>query len=96
MDVGELMRDWLTAAAAGFADIGGSQPEGANLSGVGSSRRPGLRPVLNAWVQAAAVVLPAGKDRCARWCRAPGPRDRGNVITGGMVAAVGGVPGPPG
>ena len=28
--------------------------------------------------------------------RAPGPRDRGNAITDGMVAAVGGVPGPPG
>ena len=99
-----VQRGERRGADAGVADrtggrVGGdwgSLPRALGLSGVGSSRRPGPRLVLDAWVGVAAVVLLAGKDSCARWCRAPGPRDRGSVLTGGMVAAVGGVPGPPG
>jgi hypothetical protein len=41
-------------------------------------------------------VPPDPVGGCVRWCRAPGPRDRCNAITDGMVAAVGGVLGPPG
>ena len=98
-----VQRGGRRGADAGPADRGGGGVRGdwgqparrvPGLSGVGLSRRPGLRPVLNAWARAAAVVLPAGRDRCARWCRAPGPRDRGSAVTGGMVAAVVACPGP--
>ena len=81
LDVGELMRDWLTAAAAGFVEIEGRRTRMApGLPGVDSSQRPDPQSVLNAWVQAAAAVLPVDEDPCAGWCRAPDPRHRGNAI----------------
>jgi hypothetical protein len=99
-----VQRGGRRGADAGLADRGGGRgswrsgaagPEGGGpVRGGLVSRRPGPRSVLDAWVRVAAVVPPAGKDPCVRWCRAPGPRDRGSAVAGGMVAAVGGVPGP--
>ena len=72
-------------------DRGHAARRAPGLSGVGSSRRPGLRPVLNAWAGPLLSFCRLARIG-ARWCRAPGPCDRGDAVTGGMVAAVGGVP----
>ncbi len=49
LDVEELMRDWLIAAAAGFLEIEGRRARMApGLPGVDSSQPPDPQSVLNA------------------------------------------------
>jgi hypothetical protein len=66
LDVDELMRDWVTAAAAGFLEIGGRHARAArDLPDAGSSTRPDPEAILDAWVQAAAALLDLGEEPCA-------------------------------
>jgi len=66
LDVEELMRDWVTAAAAGFLEIDGRRAWAASdLPDAGSSTHPEPEVILNAWVQAATVVLDLGEEPCA-------------------------------
>ena len=66
LDVEELMRDWVSAAAAGFLEIGGRRVRAApDLPDAGSSAHPDSDGILYAWVQAATVVLDLGEDPCA-------------------------------
>ncbi len=81
-----VQRGGRRGADAGLADRGGGRVRGDRGSrpggrracpGVGSSRRPGLRPVLNAWARAAAVVLPAGQGSARAMVPGAGsPRSR--------------------
>jgi hypothetical protein len=66
LDVEELMQDWVTAAAAGFLEIGGRRAWAVpDLPDAGSSTHPELEIILNAWVQAATAVLDLGEEPCA-------------------------------
>jgi hypothetical protein len=66
LDVEELMRDWVTAAAAGFLEIDGRRAwEAPDLPEAGSSTpaEPGV--ILTAWVRAATALLDLGEEPCA-------------------------------
>ena len=66
LDVEELMRDWVTAAAAGFLEIDGRRAwEAPDLPEAGSSTpaEPGV--ILSAWVRAATALLDLGEEPCA-------------------------------
>ncbi len=66
LDVEELMRDWVTAAAAGFLEIDGRRAWAApDLPEAGSSTpaEPGV--ILSAWVRAATALLDLGEEPCA-------------------------------
>jgi hypothetical protein len=66
LDVEDLMRDWMTAAAAGFLEMGGRSVRAAeDLPEAGSSTHPDPEAILHAWVQAATVVLDLGDQPCA-------------------------------
>ena len=66
LDVEDLMRDWVTAAAAGFLEMGGRRVRAAqDLPEAGSSTHPDPDAILHAWVQAATVVLDLGEEPCA-------------------------------
>jgi hypothetical protein len=66
LDVDELMRDWLTAAAAGFLQIDGRRARAApELSAAGFSGHPDPKAVASAWVQAAVAVLDLDEEPCA-------------------------------
>ena len=66
LDVEDLMRDWMTAAAAGFLEIDGRRVRAAqDLPEAGSSIHPDPDAILHAWVQAATVVLDLGEQPCA-------------------------------
>jgi hypothetical protein len=66
LDVDELMRDWVSAAAAGFLEIGGRRAWAApDVPDAGSSTRPDPQAILDAWVQAAAALLDLGEEPCA-------------------------------
>jgi len=66
LDVEDLMRDWMTAAAAGFLEMAGRRVRAAqDLPEPGSSTHPDPDAILHAWVQAATVVLDLGEQPCA-------------------------------
>jgi hypothetical protein len=66
LDVDDLMRDWLAAAAAGFLQIDGRRARAApDLLAAGSSRYPDPSTVMSAWVQAAGAVLDLDEEPCA-------------------------------
>src|SRR6266496_5232923 len=66
LDVGELMRDWVTAAAAGFLEIDGRRAWAApDLPDAGSSAHTEPEVILNAWLRAATAVLDLGEEPCA-------------------------------
>jgi len=66
LDVEELMRDWVIAAAAGFLEIDGRRAWAASdLPDAGSSTHPEPEVIWNAWVQAATAVLDLGEEPCA-------------------------------
>ena len=66
LDVADLMRDWMTAAAAGFLELDGRRVRAAqDLPEAGSSTHPDLDAILHAWVQAATVALDLGEQPCA-------------------------------
>ena len=66
LDVEDLMRDWMTAAAAGFLEMVGRRARAAqDLPEAGSSTHPDPDAILHAWVQAATVVLDLGEQPCA-------------------------------
>jgi Plasmid pRiA4b ORF-3-like protein len=66
LDVEDLMRDWVTAATAGFLEIGGRRVRAAqDRPDPGSSTHPDPDAILHAWVEAATVVLDLGDQPCA-------------------------------
>jgi hypothetical protein len=66
LDVDELMRDWLAAAAAGFLQIDGRRARAApDLPAAGSATHPDPKAIASAWVQAAAAVLDLEEEPCA-------------------------------
>jgi len=66
LDVDELMRDWLAAAAAGFLQIDGRRARAApEMPAAGSATYPDPKAVVSAWVQAAAAVLDLDEEPCA-------------------------------
>ena len=66
LDVEDLMRDWVTAAAAGFLELDGRRVRAAqDLPDAGSSTHADPDTILHAWVQAATVVLDLGDQPCA-------------------------------
>lgn len=66
LDVEDLMRDWVTAATAGFLEIGGRRVRATpDRPDAGSSTHPDPDAILRGWVQAATVVLDLGEDPCA-------------------------------
>ena len=66
LDVEDLMRDWMTAAAAGFLELGGRRVRAAqDLPEAGTSTHADPDAILHAWVQAATVVLDLGEQPCA-------------------------------
>jgi hypothetical protein len=66
LDVEDLMRDWVTAATAGFLEMGGRRVRATpDLPDAGSSTYAGPDAILRGWVQAATVVLDLGEDPCA-------------------------------
>jgi hypothetical protein len=66
LDVEELMRAWVTAAAAGFLEIDGRRAWGARgLPGAGSATSPDPEAILDAWIQAATALLDLGEEPCA-------------------------------
>ena len=66
LDVEELMRDWVTAAAAGFLEIDGRRAWAApDLPDAGSSAHTEPEVILNAWLRAATAVLDLGEEPCA-------------------------------
>jgi hypothetical protein len=66
LDVEDLMRDWMTAAAAGFLEMDGRRVRAAqDLPEAGSSTHPDPDAILPAWVQAATMVLDLGEQPCA-------------------------------
>ena len=65
LDVEDLMRDWMTAAAAGFLEMGGRRVRAAqDLREAGASTHPDPDAILHAWVQAATAVLDLGEEPC--------------------------------
>lgn len=66
LDVPDLMRDWMTAAAAGFLEMDGRRVRSAQeRPAAGSSTHPDPDAILHAWVQAATVALDLGEQPCA-------------------------------
>jgi Plasmid pRiA4b ORF-3-like protein len=66
LDVDELMRDWLTAAAAGFLQVDGRRARAApELLAAGSSGYSGPEAVVSAWIQAAVALLDLDEEPCA-------------------------------
>lgn len=66
LDAGELMRDWLTAVAAGFLAIEGRRASIApGLPGADPTQPLDPGSVLSSWVQAAVALLPLDEDPCA-------------------------------
>ena len=66
LDVEDLMRDWVTAAAAGFLEKDGRRTWVAPaLPDAGPSTYPDPEAILNAWVQAATALLDLGEEPCA-------------------------------
>ena len=60
------MRDWMTAAVAGFLEMDGRRVRASqDLPEPGSSTHPDPDAILHAWVQAATVVLDLGEQPCA-------------------------------
>ena len=65
LDVEDLMRDWVTAAAAGFLEMDGRRVRAAeDLPEAGSSTHPDPDAILHAWVQAATAALDLGEEPC--------------------------------
>ena len=66
LDVEDLMRDWMTAAVAGFLEMDGRRVRAAqDLPEAGSSAHADPDAILHSWVQAATVVLDLGEQPCA-------------------------------
>jgi Plasmid pRiA4b ORF-3-like protein len=66
LDVDELMRDWLAAAAAGFLQIDGRRARAApDLPAAGCATQPSPEAIVSAWVQAAVAVLNLDEEPCA-------------------------------
>jgi pRiA4b ORF-3-like protein len=66
LDVEELMRDWVTAAAAGFLEIDGRRAWAApDQPEAGSAAHPDPEAIVNAWVAAATALLDLGEEPCA-------------------------------
>ena len=66
LDVEDLMRDWVTAATAGFLEMDRRRVWAAqDLPDAGSSTYADPDAILRGWVQAATVVLDLGEDPCA-------------------------------
>jgi hypothetical protein len=66
LDVGDLMRDWVTAATAGFLEMSGRRVRATpDLPDARSSTYADPDAILRGWVQAATVVLDLGEDPCA-------------------------------
>jgi hypothetical protein len=66
LDVEDLMRDWVTAATAGFLEMSGRRVRAVqDLPDAGSSTYADPDALLRGWVQAATVVLDLGEDPCA-------------------------------
>jgi hypothetical protein len=66
LDVDDLMRDWVTAAVAGFLEIDGRRVRAAqDLPEAGSSAHADPDAILHSWVQAATVLLDLGEQPCA-------------------------------
>jgi hypothetical protein len=66
LDVEELMRDWVTAATAGFLEIDGRRAWAApGLLEADSSACPDPEAIVNAWVAAATALLDLGEEPCA-------------------------------
>ena len=66
LDAADLMRHWVTAAAAGFLELDGRRVRAAqDLPEAGASTRPDPDAILHAWVQAATVALDLGEQPCA-------------------------------
>jgi hypothetical protein len=66
LDVEDLMRDWMTAAAAGFLEMDRRRVRAAqDLPKAGSSTHSDPDAILHAWIQAATVVLDLGEQPCA-------------------------------
>jgi hypothetical protein len=64
-DVWELMRDWETAAAAGFIQIAGRRAQAMPELLGGAGAFLGADVVLAAWLQAAAAMLGLDDEPCA-------------------------------
>ena len=65
LDVEDLMRDWVTAATAGFLEMDRRRVWAAqDLPDAGSSTYDDPDAILRSWVQAATVVLDLGDDPC--------------------------------
>ena len=65
LDAGELMLDWVTAAAAGFLELDGRQAWAApDLPEAGSATSGEPETILSAWIQAAATLLNIGEEPC--------------------------------
>jgi len=66
LDVDDLMRDWVTAAVAGFLEMDGRRVRAAqDLPEAGSSAHADPDAILHGWVQAATVLLDVGEQPCA-------------------------------
>ncbi len=65
LDVVDLMRDWMTAAAAGFLELDGRRARAAQDLPEAGSAHPDPDAILHAWVQAATVALDLGEQPCA-------------------------------
>ena len=65
LDVADLMRDWMTAAAAGFLELDGRRARAAQDLPEAGSAHPDPDAILHAWVQAATVALDLGEQPCA-------------------------------
>ena len=66
LDVEDLMRDWVTAATAGFLEMDRRSVWAAqDLPDAGSSTYADPDAILDGWVQAATFVLDLGEDPCA-------------------------------
>ncbi len=65
LDVVDLMRDWMTAAAAGFLELDGRRARAAHDLPEAGSAHQDPDAILHAWVQAATVALDLGEQPCA-------------------------------
>ena len=65
LDVVDLMRDWMTAAAAGFLELDRRRARAAQDLPAAGSAHPDPDAILRAWVQAATVALDLDEQPCA-------------------------------
>ena len=66
LDVDELMRDWLVAAAAGFVEMDGRHARAApDLPAAGGGAHAGPEAIVSAWAQAAVAVLDLDEEPCS-------------------------------